>query len=169
MSDRAEKSGAAHNIVDALLAHARRCEYSSEIDDGDEEFKSPNTMYFLNGARIYADEVFAPNGFLPVICRAAELLIRNDLGTQVKDCGFTYIPDSAGLFGERVVVLAEGTELPPNGVRLGAILNRAQALVGLGEDGGIELDDVHAFLLKKPDVEGMERSAARWPLYRRLD
>lgn len=140
-------------VIDALQAHATT-----------EENK---TAYFLRDRKIGVDEVFSPDGFLPLICRFAEKQLKENMTGANETCGFIYIEDEGTIFGEKVEISeVEKGKIFENNFRLGALIISASAVVGMGIEGSIDLTPVYDHFIKADDSKEV---SPRWPLYRKLN
>lgn len=141
------------NLIEILQDHAE---------------KRTTTTYFLRGRMIYPDEIFAANGFLPLIGRMAERRVARALGNKEMRCGFSYAPYRDSIFKERMDIAPVGDGIYANSLRLNALVEAALDVVGLGLDMTLDLTPVFSFFNTMPM---QERSALRhkedlvWPLY----
>lgn len=140
-------------LVDALQAHATT-----------EENK---TAYFLRDRKISVDEVFSPEGFLPLICRFAEKQLKENMTGAKETCGFNYIENESTIFGEMVEISSvEKGKIFENNFRLGALIIAASAVVGMGIEGSIDLTPVYDHFIKSGESN---EESPRWPMYRKLN
>lgn len=140
-------------IIDALQAHATTQENK--------------TAYFLRDRRISVEEVFAPDGFLPLICRFAEAQLKENMTGAKESCGFQYVGSDDTILGEKVEIsTVEKGVIFENNFRLGALILASTAVVGMGVEGGIDLTPVYDFFVKD---HASEEATPRWPLYRKLN
>jgi len=152
------------NLMEALLATAER-------DDIPEDQR---TTYWLDGGIAYPDEVFSAQGFMPLLARMAERKLMRTLTTTDIHCGFSYIPDRAGIFGECLVAAAPTNGVLEDSLRLAALAEAARDVLGMGRPGVIDITPVFEFFRAMPrDQRSALRQAEdkelkQWPLYKEL-
>lgn len=149
------------NLIEALLATA-------EQDDVSEDRR---TTYWLDGGIIYPDEVFSAQGFTPLLGRMAERKLNRTLISTEISCGFSYIPDRAGIFGECFMAAAPTGGVLEDGLRLAALCEAARDVLGMGKPGIINITPVFEFFRAMPREErggltqAEDKELKQWPLY----
>jgi hypothetical protein len=154
------------NLIEALRATA-------DPEGADEETSVAKTTYWLDGRIIFPDEVYDAQGFLPLLGRMAERKLMRTIGATSAQCGFTYLPDRDGLFGERFGAAMSGNEeILQDNLRLAALCAAAEEVLGMGYPGALDITPVYNFFM------GMTRDARNallqveelklWPLYQPL-
>lgn len=152
------------NLMEAMLATAER-------DDLPEEQR---TTYWLDGGIIYADEVFSAQGFMPLLGRMAERKLMRTLTTPEINCGFSYLPDRAGMFGECFMAAVPATGILEDSLRLAALCEAARDVLGMGIPGIIDITPVFNYFSAMPREErsslkqAEDKELKQWPLYQPL-
>lgn len=152
------------NLIEALLAAAESTARSEE----------DRTVFWLDNSIIYADEVFSAQGFLPLLGRMAERKVMRTLDVPDLRCGFSYLPDHAGIFSECFNASPAAEGILEDGLRLAALHSAACDVLGLGYPGAVDITPVYTFftgmardsrdaLIKLDDKE-----LVAWPLYQPL-
>lgn len=152
------------NLMEALLATAER-------DDIPEDQR---TTYWLDGGIIYPDEIYCAQGFMPLLGRMAERKLMRTLTSTDIRCGFSYIPDRAGIFGECFTAAPSTEGVLEDSLRLAALAEAARDVLGMGMSGVIDITPVFEFFRAMPrdqrtnlhQVE--DRELKQWPLYQQL-
>lgn len=151
-------------IIDSLLAVA-------EQSDAPE---NERTTFWLAGRILYPDELFSPQGFMPLLARMAERQIKRMLDAPDMHCGFEYTPDRNALFSEACFALPAGGNVLEDGVRLPALVDVSRQVLGLGYQGSVDITPVYEFFT---GMTGQARDAIKqaddkeikaWPLYKVL-
>jgi hypothetical protein len=146
------------NLIEELQAHAQTYE----------------TGFFMNGRIMYADEVYSPNGFMPLIGRFAERAMQRTLGIEIgkgKQCGFAYLPYASALLYERLDVAPVDENTLDDSLRLAYLRYASEQVVGLGYQGTLDLSPVYEYFMSMRDDERNAMRDARheepvtWPLY----
>lgn len=149
------------NLMEALLATAER-------DDIPEDQR---TTYWLDGGIIYPDEVFSAQGFMPLLGRMAERKLMRTLTSPEINCGFSYIPDRAGMFGECFAAAPPTGGVLEDSLRLAALCEAARDVLGMGIPGIIDITPVFEFFRAMPRDERSslhqveDKELKQWPLY----
>lgn len=152
------------NLIEALLATAER-------EDIPEDQR---TTYWLDGGIIYPDEVFSAQGFLPLLGRMAERKLARTLTSPEINCGFSYIPDRAGMFGECFMASQPSGGVLEDSFRLAALCEAARDVLGMGTPGIIDITPVFEFFRAMPrDArDGLQKAEDKelkqWPLYQQM-
>ena len=152
------------NLMEALLATA-------EQDDIPEDQR---TTYWLDGGIIYPDEVFSAQGFMPLLGRMAERKLTRTLTSTEINCGFSYIPDRAGIFGECIMAAAPTNGVLEDGLRLAALCEAARDVLGMGKPGIIDITPVYEFFRAMPReqrgglAQAEDKELKQWPLYQQM-
>jgi len=152
------------NLIDALLAAAESMAKSEE----------ERTIFWLDNRIIYADEVISAQGFMPLLGRMAERKLMRTLDVPNLQCGFSYLPDQVGIFGECFNAAPAREGILEDGMRLMALHTVACDVLGLGFPGAVDITPVYTFftslardkrdeLLKLDDKE-----ITAWPLFQPL-
>lgn len=149
------------NLIEALLAHA-------EPEDLPE---SQRTTYWLDGGIIYADEIYSPQGFMPLLARMAERKIKRSLNLQVIRCGFDYLPDRNGIFSECFNASPALDGVLEDSIRLAALSSAATEVLGMGYAGALDITPVYKFFstmnrdARNALLQAEDRELKSWPLY----
>lgn len=152
------------NMLEALLATA-------EQDDIPEDQR---TTYWLDGGIIYPDELFSAQGFMPLLGRMAERKLSRTLTSPDINCGFSYIPDRAGMFGECLMVAQSTGGVLEDSFRLAALCEAAREVLGMGIPGIIDITPVFEFFRAMPRDErsgltqAEDKELKQWPLYQQM-
>ncbi|MGX9718296.1 hypothetical protein ACWYXJ_29135 [Janthinobacterium lividum] len=152
------------NIMEALLATAER-------DDLPEDQR---TTYWLDGGIVYPDEIFSAQGFMPLLGRMAERKLMRTLTIPDIRCGFSYIPDRAGLLGECFSAAPSTGGVLEDGLRLAALAESARDVLGMGKPGIINITPVFDFFqgLSRDQRNALQQAEDKelkqWPLYEHL-
>jgi hypothetical protein len=152
------------NLLEALLATA-------EQDDIPEDQR---TTYWLDGGIIYPDEVFSAQGFMPLLGRMAERKLTRTLTSTEINCGFSYIPDRAGVFDECFMAAAPTGGVLEDSLRLAALCEAARDVLGMGTPGIIDITPVFEFFRAMPRdqrrglTQAEDKDLKQWPLYQQM-
>ncbi|MBY0240039.1 MAG: hypothetical protein K2X55_12060 [Burkholderiaceae bacterium] len=152
------------NLMEALLA-------TGEQEDIPEDQR---TTYWLGGGIIYPDELFSAQGFMPLLGRMAERKLARTLTSTEINCGFSYIPDRAGIFGECFMAAAPTGGVLEDGLRLAALCEAARDVLGMGTPGIIDITLVFEYFRAMPreqraDLKQAEdKELKQWPLYQQM-
>ena len=128
-------------------------------------------MYWLDGGLIYPDEIFNARGFMPLLGRMAERKIRRVFHGQHIDCGFSYVPDRAGIFTECFMESSDAEGLASFHVRLTALQAVAREMIGMGYPGRVDITQVFDFFRglsndARSNLQKLnEKELPKWPLY----
>jgi len=152
------------NLMEALLATAER-------EDIQEDQR---TTYWLGDGIIYPDEIFSAQGFMPLLGRMAERkLMRTLTATDIR-CGFSYLPDRAGIFGECFTAAPSTEGVLEDSLRLAALAEAAREVLGMGKPGVIDITPVFNFFRAMPREQRAslnqveDKELKQWPLYQQL-
>lgn len=131
------------------------------------------TTYFLQGRMIYPDEIFSAQGFLPLIGRMAERKLARTLEGAALGCGFNYTPFRESIFKERIDIALSGDGIHADSVRLAALNAASRDVVGMGEDGTLDLTPVYEYFnsMKQESRNALREATeecSTWPLYQHI-
>lgn len=149
------------NLIEALLAAAESPERPDE----------ERTTFWLDGRIMYADEVFSAQGFLPLLGRMAERKLMRTLNVENLLCGFSYLPDHAGIFSECFNAASAREGILEDGMRLAALHTAACEVLGLGFPGAVDITPVYSFFTslareKRDELLTLDdKEIKAWPLY----
>lgn len=149
------------NLTDSLLAVAQSPALA-------EEFR---TTFWLDGGIVYADEVFNAQGFMPLLGRMAERKLMRTLAIPSERCGFSYLPDRAGLFSECFNAAPAEDDILEDAIRLAALHDAARDVVGLGYPGALDITPVFNYFRamnresRNEIVKNDDKDLPKWPLY----
>lgn len=152
------------NLMEALLATAEQ----DDIPD------DQRTTYWLDGGIIYPDEVFSAQGFMPLLGRMAERKLTRTLISPEINCGFSYLPDRAGMFGECFMAAAPVNGVLEDSLRLAALCEAARDVLGMGTPGIIDITPVFEFFRAMPREQrsglpqAEDKELKQWPLYQTM-
>lgn len=149
------------NLTESLLAAAEPTHLP----------ESQHTTYWLDGQIIYADEIFSPSGFMPLLGRMAERKVARILATDGMTCGFNYQPNRDTIFGELCFTEAAGEGIYEDSIRLSALVDVAQKVLGMGHKGAIDITPVYKFFMglergaRDALLQADDKELKSWPLY----
>lgn len=127
------------------------------------------TRYLLNGRYVYPDEIYCGEGFMPLVTRISERLLRRDFAVKSDQCGFVYTSYRNGIFKERVSAAPATGASASNAERLNVMRYAAEQLLGFGVEGTVDLTPVYSYFAGSSDrrdaMKEQQEEPGLWPLY----
>lgn len=149
------------NLIESLLAAAEPTHIPED----------QRTTYWLQGQIIYADEIYSPTGFMPLLGRMAERKVARILPADGMSCGFVYQPGRDTIFGEMCFTAEPAKGIYEDSIRLAALVDVSQKVLGMGYKGAIDITPVYQFFMglergaRDALLQADDKELKSWPLY----
>lgn len=130
---------------------------------------SSPTKYVLSGKQLHLDEVYALDGFMPLLARFAQARIERILPRSGLSIGFQMSKHKAAILGETLSITTGGEGFYSDAERLSMLHAASRELLGNGLNAVVDLTPVCQAYLQAPEDIESELASGNFARYQALE